>query len=289
MRRTISRLKPLWLLPIFMGVALGVVSIFGAVPSFIGAVPPWLMITVIALGVVLSAVHPKAPEHEPHVLAAPVRGRWAALNTPGQQLPSHGTRFLGQYAAIDILQPTTPETPAKVRRAWRNSKPQEYPSFAEPVYAMADGVVVRTKSRAADHRARNTWQGLAYLMTLEGIIRSLGAPGSLFGNHVLVEHDDGAVAAYAHLRKGSLLVEVGQRVSAGEQLGEIGNSGNSSEPHLHVHLMDRVNPHAAAGLTMTWDNIAESGEIEPSLAEVVKDPAPNAIRTMPRNGEIFHA
>ncbi|WP_181255932.1 M23 family metallopeptidase [Nesterenkonia sandarakina] len=234
-------------------------------------------------------INPKTPEHETHVMSAPVRGRWAALNTPGQQLPSHGTRFLGQYSAVDILLPSTPETPAKVRRAWRNSKPQEYLSFGEPVYAMADGVVVRTKSRAADHRARNTWQGLAYLMTLEGIIRSLGAPGSLFGNHVLVEHDDGAVAAYAHLRKGSLLVEVGQRVSAGKQLGEIGNSGNSSEPHLHVHLMDRVNPHAAAGLTMTWDNIAESGGIEPSLAEVVKDPAPNAIRTMPRNGDIFHA
>lgn len=128
-----------------------------------------------------------------------------------------------------------------------------------------------------------------YLMTLEGIIRSIGAPGALFGNHVLVKHDDGAVAVYAHLRKGSLHVVNGQRVWAGEQLGEVGNTGNSSEPHLHVHLMDRTNPHAAAGLTMTWDNIAKSGEIEPSLAEIAKEPESNAIRSMPRNGEIFEA
>ncbi|KUG58882.1 M23 family metallopeptidase [Nesterenkonia jeotgali] len=289
MRRTISRLKPLWLLPIFMGVALGVLSIFGAVPSFIGAVPPWLMITVIALGVVLSAVHPKAPEHEPHVLAAPVRGRWAALNTPGQQLPSHGTRFLGQYAAIDILQPTTPETPAKVRKALRSSSSEEYPSFGAPVYSMASGVVTGTRSRVRDHRARNTWQALVYMMTIEGMVRSVAGRGALLGNHVIVRHDDGTAAVYAHLRNSSLRVQVGQRVNPGDQLGEVGNTGNSSEPHLHVHLMDRTNPHAAAGLTMTWDNIAKSGEIEPSLAEIAKEPESNAIRSMPRNGEIFHA
>lgn len=289
MRRTISRLKPLWLLPIFMGVALGVVSIFGAVPSFIDAVPPWLMITVITLGVVLSAVHPKAPEHEPHVLAAPVRGRWAALNTPGQQLPSHGTRFLGQYAAIDILQPTTPETPAKVRKALRSSSPEEYPSFGAPVYSMASGVVTGTRSRVRDHRARNTWQALVYMMTIEGMVRSVAGRGALLGNHVIVRHDDGTAAVYAHLRNSSLRVQVGQRVNPGDQLGEVGNTGNSSEPHLHVHLMDRTNPHAAAGLTMTWDNIAKSGEIESSLAEIAKEPESNAIRSMPRNGEIFHA
>lgn len=287
MRRIISRLKPLWLVPVFFGATLGVLSLFGAAPGFIEAVPPLVVIAVIALGVVLSAVHPKAPEHEPHVMAAPVRGRWTALNTPGQQLPSHGSRFLGQYAAIDILQPTTAETPPKVQKAWRNSPPQEYPCFGAPVYAMAPGVVVGTLSRVRDHRARNTWQGLIYMMTLEGMIRSVAGRGAILGNHVIVAHDDGTAAVYAHLRMRSLRVELGQRVGAGEQLGEVGNTGNSSEPHLHVHLMDRANPYAAAGLKMTWEDIDRPGEIEPSLQEIAKEPAPNAVRSMPRNGEIF--
>lgn len=287
MRRTISRLRPLW-----WAVVIGTVLIITALTEGVSVplvedLPPLSLSALILLSVALIYVSPRTPEHEPVVVAAPVRGRWAALNTPGQQLPSHGTRFLGQYSAVDIILPTTPETPAKVRRAWRSSRPEEYPSFGEPVYAMAEGVVVRVRSRAADHRARNTWQGLIYLMTVEGFVRSVGAPGALFGNHVLIQHEDNTVAVYAHLRQASVPVKVGQRVSAGEQLGQVGNTGNSSEPHLHVHLMDRVNPHAAAGLTMIWDGITRPGEIEPSLKEIAKDPEANAVLSMPRNGEIF--
>ncbi|WP_218220307.1 M23 family metallopeptidase [Nesterenkonia sp. Act20] len=289
MRRAISRLKPLWLLPVLLGITLGVLTVFDAVPDFVRSVPSLLLLIVIALGALLSGVHPKADEHDPHVMAAPVRGRWAALNTPGQQLPSHGSRFLGQYAAVDILQPTTPATPAKVRKAWRGSRPEEYPSFGAPVCSMAPGVVTRIWSRSRDHRARNTWQALLFMMTLEGMFRSVSGQRAIIGNHVIVHHDDGTAAVYAHFRKGSVVVGVGQRVEVGEQLGEVGNTGNTSEPHLHVHLMDRANPNTAAGLKMTWSDITRAGEIEPSLAELAKEPAENAVLSMPRNGEIFEA
>jgi murein DD-endopeptidase MepM/ murein hydrolase activator NlpD len=55
-------------------------------------------------------------------------------------------------------------------------------------------------------------------------------------------------SAYAHLRRRSLRVAVGDRVRASQQLGEVGNSGNSSEPHLHFQLMDHPKPMYAAGL-----------------------------------------
>ncbi|GAA1149662.1 M23 family metallopeptidase [Nesterenkonia lutea] len=289
MRRAISKLKPLWHGLVLMGFVLGVLGVLDAVPVFVAAVPPLVLITLIGLGVVLGSVHPRAEEHEPCAMAAPVRGRWAALNTPGQQLPSHGTRFLGQYCAIDILRPTTADTPAKVRKAWRGSRPEEYLSFDAPVHAMAPGVVTRTWSGSRDHRARNTWQGLLYMMSIEGVFRSVAGQRALLGNHVIVRHDDGTAAVYAHLRRGSLSVQAGQRVGVGGQLGEVGNTGNTSEPHLHVHLMDRADPHTAAGLKMTWENITRSGEIEPSLQEIAKEPAENAVRSMPRNGEIFEA
>ncbi|GAA1158146.1 M23 family metallopeptidase [Nesterenkonia sandarakina] len=289
MRRAISRLKPLWLVPILLGALLGVLGVLDVVPDFVAAVPPPVIVTAIALGVVLFAVHPRAEAHQPHRMAAPVRGRWAALNTPGQQLPSHGSRFLGQYAAVDILRPTTPATPAKLRKAWRNSTPQEYPSFGEAVYAMAPGVVTATWSRSRDHRARNTWQSLVFMLVLEGSLRSVAGRAALLGNHVIVRHADGTAAVYAHLRRGGVAVQKGQQVGVGNQLGEVGNTGNSSEPHLHVHLMDRANPNAAAGLKMTWTDITRSEEIEPSLAEIAKQPEPNAVLSMPRNGEIFEA
>lgn len=180
MRRIISRLKPLRLVPIFFGAAQGVISLFGAVPDFIEAIPSRVVFEAILLGLVLVAVHRKAPEHEPHVMAAPVCGRWAALNTPGQQLPSHGSRFLGQYAAIDVLRPTTVETPAKIRKVWRNSRP---------------------RSIGASGRRCMRWP----------LASSLGRRliCAILGNHVIVRHDDGTAAVYAHLRRGTVLAEVG--------------------------------------------------------------------------------
>lgn len=59
------------------------------------------------------------------------------------------------------------------------------------------------------------------------------AGGSGFGNHVAVRHDDGVITYYAHLRRGSLAVAVGQRVRCGQRLGDVGSSGYSTGPHLH--------------------------------------------------------
>lgn len=286
MRRLISRLRPYWLIAAFVVIAVMESRRRLSHPA-LEPLPPLGLSALLLLAAILFMVNPKTPVHEPYTMAAPVRGRWAALNSPGQKLPSHGGRFLGQYAAVDILQPTTPETPPKVRIAWRSSLPGEYPCFGEPVYSMAPGVVASTWSGSTDHRARNTWQALLYMMTLEAVVRSLAGTRMIAGNHVIIRHDDGTAAFYAHLRKGSLSVEVGQRVVAGDPLGEVGNTGNSSEPHLHVHLMDRVNPGAAAGLKMTWTNITRHGQIEASLDEIAKEPAVNAIPSMPRNGEIF--
>ena len=56
-------------------------------------------------------------------------------------------------------------------------------------------------------------------------------------NRVTVEHDDGTFGRYLHLTQGGALVEVGDRVEAGDVLGLSGNSGFSTEPHLHFDLL----------------------------------------------------
>jgi len=59
-------------------------------------------------------------------------------------------------------------------------------------------------------------------------------PENPFGNHVAIQCED-ATVYLAHLLKGSVTVETGQKVRAGKILGRVGNSGNTTEPHLHVH------------------------------------------------------
>jgi murein DD-endopeptidase MepM/ murein hydrolase activator NlpD len=58
------------------------------------------------------------------------------------------------------------------------------------------------------------------------------------GNHVIIDHGNGEFSLLAHLRRGSVAVRPGARVAAGDKVGECGNSGNSSEPHLHYHLQN---------------------------------------------------
>jgi murein DD-endopeptidase MepM/ murein hydrolase activator NlpD len=59
---------------------------------------------------------------------------------------------------------------------------------------------------------------------------------------------EGPYALYAHLAPGTVAVASGQQVRAGEVLGRVGHSGNSTAPHLHFHLMDSANPLHARGI-----------------------------------------
>jgi hypothetical protein len=68
------------------------------------------------------------------------------------------------------------------------------------------------------------------------------------GNHVVVDIGYGLYALYAHMRPGTLKVKVGDEVNSGDILGHLGNSGNSTEPHLHAHIVDRPSFLAGQGV-----------------------------------------
>lgn len=228
-------------------------------------------------------------------VASPVRGRWLALNSPATAVPSHGTRAYGQGFAVDLVaEPGGPDSP---RRPEFASGPgmraaSDYPAFGQPVHAMVDGEVVRAAGRRRDHRARSRTWAVLY-MVLEGMIREFGGPGAVVGNHVAVRAEDGTVALVAHLQQGSLRVRHGDRVRAGDVVGLCGNSGNSSEPHVHAQLMDRVSLWVAHGVPMRFTGITVDGGADTSDAAVpdgllTDDTVPTATMpsaTMPAAGE----
>src|SRR5262245_15474926 len=73
------------------------------------------------------------------------------------------------------------------------------------------------------------------------------------GNSVILDLGAGHFALYAHLQPGSLRVRKGDRVRRGQVLGLVGNSGNSSAPHLHFHVMDGPSPLASNGVPYEID------------------------------------
>ena len=122
----------------------------------------------------------------------------------------------------------------------------------QPVHSPVSGTVVRAHDRRRDHRARSGWLSVLYLFAVESFVRQVGGAGWMTGNTVVVRTDDGVVAVLAHLRRGSVRVRRGDRVTAGQQLAECGNSGNSTEPHLHVQLCDSAWVAGACGVPMAF-------------------------------------
>jgi murein DD-endopeptidase MepM/ murein hydrolase activator NlpD len=61
---------------------------------------------------------------------------------------------------------------------------------------------------------------------------------------------------HIHLQPGSVRVRKGDRVKAGDVIGKLGSSGNSSEPHLHFHVCDSNDPLMSAGIPVNFSNVA---------------------------------
>jgi hypothetical protein len=72
--------------------------------------------------------------------------------------------------------------------------------------------------------------------------------GDDLGNHVALEVAPGQFLFIAHMQPGSIAVRTGDRVAPGQLLGRVGNSGISSEPHVHIHLQDSARRHLAEGI-----------------------------------------
>lgn len=100
-------------------------------------------------------------------------------------------------------------------------------------------------------------------MLVEASLRDMAGARWIVGNHLVLDLGDGTYAAYAHLRRGSLRVRAGDTVRAGQLLAHCGNSGNSTEPHVHFQLMDHPDLDVARGIPFTWRGIGvpANGEV----------------------------
>ncbi len=124
--------------------------------------------------------------------------------------------------------------------------------------------MVRAQGRQRDHRSRNSWPALLFLM-VEGMFRELLGPARILGNHVVIDRGDGVYAVLAHLQRGSVRVGKGDAIRAGQVVAGCGNTGNTTEPHLHVQLMEHPNVLFAAGLPMAFGSFEVDGQTRNGL------------------------
>jgi len=96
-------------------------------------------------------------------------------------------------------------------------------------------------------------------------------PEQLTGNTIVLQTDLDEYVLFAHLMKGSIQVEEGQEVRQGDQIALCGNSGNTTEPHLHLSLQNSVNMEESTGAKLFFDQIRVNGEIKTDYLPVKEE------------------
>jgi murein DD-endopeptidase MepM/ murein hydrolase activator NlpD len=136
----------------------------------------------------------------------------------------------------------------------------DYYAYGADVLAAADGRVTsaandQQEDPSAMQRPNETQEAYFARLQKEQAERLAKGLTAITGNYVMIDHGKNEYSLYAHLKPGSVRVHVGDQVKAGDMIGKLGSSGNSTEPHLHFHVCDKPDPLMCAGIPVNFSNI----------------------------------
>jgi murein DD-endopeptidase MepM/ murein hydrolase activator NlpD len=136
----------------------------------------------------------------------------------------------------------------------------DYYAYGADVLAAANGRVTsiandQQEDPSAMQRPNETQEAYFARLQKEQGERLAKGLTAITGNYVMIDHGKNEYSLYAHLQPGSVGIRVGDQVKAGDVIGKLGSSGNSTEPHLHFHVCDKPDPLMCAGIPVNFSNI----------------------------------
>lgn len=209
------------------------------------------------------------------VIAPPLRGTgWVAVNGCCNALTSHrgaimsinGVTRAPERFAIDWI-----KIDAKGRAfTGKMNDLAGYPGFGQPIHAVADGIVVNLYNDATEQ--------------VPGEPKGV-TPASIGGNMIVVDIGGGNFAFYAHLQPGSLKVKLGDKVATGKAIALLGNTGNTTAPHLHFHVMDGPSPLDANSVPYVFTRFTGTGRaVDASWDDAFAKGSPVTVEAAPLSG-----
>lgn len=213
-------------------------------------------------------------------ISPPLKGEhWLAANGPSNSsghrralIPIDGHGAIAQRFAIDWVQ--LRDDGKTYQGDEKDNK--NYLAYGHEAYAVADGIVTETKDGIPENVPG--LNSRAVPITLE----------TVGGNHVILDIGGGNFAFYAHLQPGSLRVKLGDHVRRGQVVGLVGNSGNSTEPHLHFHIENGSSPLGAEGLPYSLASFEVVGHGEGWKPSDAKGPAEVHKNEIPTENEVVN-
>jgi len=188
----------------------------------------------------------------------PLKGEWRFLRPPGHH------PFAFDFVKMDERRKKY-STNSKINFLISNIPANDYFCWEQPVYSPINGTVLQVGIDWEDHIETNIWKTIKlwYCATYRSkptIVDGKLDLRSNVGNYVMIRSEEGFIVFVAHLKNGSTIVTEGQSVNVGDFLGSVGNSGNSTAPHLHINLFDQMdNPYEAKVLPFVFTEYEELG------------------------------
>lgn len=192
------------------------------------------------------------------IYSLPFRGEWVAVNGGSTPKTSHSWGILNQRYALDFialedLLETVSEEKEHERAKTSELGPSDFVTYGKRILAPADGLVVLTQNGIPDSQK---------------IGRLDQKTPDFRGNFVVIRHSHIEYSFLLHLIPNSLVVSPGDYVTRGQYLGRCGNSGHSTQPHLHFHVQNTPVFHWGQGLAVEFDApvyfLRQDQDIEPS-------------------------
>lgn len=191
----------------------------------------------------------------PVVIGPPLAGDdWAAGNACCVVSPHRGAvmgvggRLNGsERYAIDWLRVDLTKNPVTTHGG-DGTRNADYLAYDAPLLAVADGTISAVVS--------DNEEATPQVITPDQSFEELG------GNYVIIDIGDGNFAFYAHMVPGSASVKVGDKVTRGQVIGRLGNSGNTTEAHLHFHVMRAPVPLSSDNVPFEIDRFTFAGRLD---------------------------
>lgn len=183
----------------------------------------------------------------------PFKGEWTVFwGGDTKQLNQHiGVKF--QRNAFDII--ITNQENKSFRTDGKTN--EDYYAFGQRIMAPCSGKVVLVVDGVKDN--------------IPGAVNTLYIPG----NTIILKTANNEYVFMAHFKEHSIQVKQGDMVKQGQVLGLCGNSGNSSEPHLHFHIQDMENPLQASGIKCNFNKITVGGMLKMNYSPIKGDRVSN--------------
>ncbi|WP_432411108.1 peptidoglycan DD-metalloendopeptidase family protein [Rasiella sp. SM2506] len=182
-------------------------------------------------------------------LRLPFTGEWMTYWGGTKKAQNYHVTVKVQQGAFDFVK-LGKNNSSYQRSGTRN---EDYYAFGQPLFAVCDAEVYEVNTGVEDNRP------------------SIMNPAQPLGNSVMLKTANDEYIVYAHLEYGTVAVKAGDIVTKGQYLGNCGNSGNSSEAHLHLHIQDGPNVMTAAGARCYFEKVLVNGALQTDYSPVKYD------------------